>query len=162
MLLHLKDNIKLIRKLCGNTQPEFAAKFTGVTTPMQKSYESGKAEPGPLYLEELSEIASVSEKDLRGKKLSKNDIKVVNKVEKGNEQHYELINITDDIRKVLRDQQEAIIRLEARVTVLTTTLAISVSTQTGKTAAYVGSEIAESIDKETGRLLAELKRKQSS
>lgn len=70
------------------------------------------------------------------------------------------IKIIADLSKVIGELQEEMAKLNARVTVATTTLALSVSNQTGKPIAYVSSEIAESIDKETDRLLAELKKKQ--
>lgn len=58
-MLHLSDNIKLIRKLSGETQEEFARHFDGVSVAMQKSYEGGKAIPNYLYLKELSKIAGL-------------------------------------------------------------------------------------------------------
>jgi transcriptional regulator with XRE-family HTH domain len=76
-LLHTPNNIKIIRKLSGNTQVEFIALFTDVTESMQKSYEAGRATPSLLYLEELSEITAVSVKDLRNKELKKGDIKKI-------------------------------------------------------------------------------------
>src|SRR5689334_17333475 len=42
---------------------------------MQKSYESGKATPGVLYMEELSDLTGISIKDLVNKELKKTDIK---------------------------------------------------------------------------------------
>lgn len=74
--MQLKDNIKLIRALTGQTQPVFIKNFTGISVDMQKSYESGKAKPDILYIQELADIAGVSERDLTSKKLKKEDIKI--------------------------------------------------------------------------------------
>lgn len=75
-MLHLKDNIKIIRALLGQTQLEFIKNFSGkITIDMQKSYESGKAKPDILYIQELADISGVSEKDLLSKNLKKTDIK---------------------------------------------------------------------------------------
>jgi hypothetical protein len=88
-LLHLSDNIKIIRALVDETQPIFAKRFTGVTTGMQKTYESGGTPPGPLYLQELSDIAGVTIDDLLNKALRKEDINLGQKAKKVNGQaHY--------------------------------------------------------------------------
>lgn len=75
-MLHLKDNLKLIRALLRQTQVEFISNFTGkITVDMQKSYESGKAKPDILYIQELSDLTGISEKELTSKKLVKSDFK---------------------------------------------------------------------------------------
>jgi transcriptional regulator with XRE-family HTH domain len=82
-LLHLTDNLKLIRALLKQTQAEFIKNFTGkITVDMQKSYEGGKAKPDILYIQELAEMTGVSERELTSKKLSKSDFKAMRKVEK--------------------------------------------------------------------------------
>jgi hypothetical protein len=75
-MLHLPNNIKIIRSLSGKTQDEFRVYFTRVTLAMQKSYEGGKAEPDSLYLQELSELSGVSIKDLINKEITKKDVKI--------------------------------------------------------------------------------------
>jgi transcriptional regulator with XRE-family HTH domain len=80
-MLHLPNNIKIIRSLSGKTQEEFRGYFTRVTLAMQKSYEGGKAEPDSLYLQELSELSGVPVNDLMNKEITKKDVKL--KVENG-------------------------------------------------------------------------------
>lgn len=84
-MLHLKENILLIRTLSGKTQKEFVKEFTKVTVAMLKSYEGGKANPSPLFVEELSHFSGVSMADLLSKQLNKSDISIqgekVNKVD---------------------------------------------------------------------------------
>lgn len=58
-MLHLSNNIKIIRKLSGLTQDEFRKKFTGTSLAMQKSYELGKARPDVLYMQELADISGI-------------------------------------------------------------------------------------------------------
>lgn len=62
---HIPNNIKLIRELYNETQEEFLQHFTGVTLSMQKSYESGRAKPGTLYLNQLSKLTGVAIEKLR-------------------------------------------------------------------------------------------------
>lgn len=92
--MQINSNIKIIRKLYGITQPKFAELFSNVTLGMQKSYEKG-TEPGPLYMQELSELSGVSEKDLRYRALKKADIKV-NKGKKGNLSLIAIPSLTKD------------------------------------------------------------------
>lgn len=84
-MLHLSDNIKIVRKLLGQTQEEFIKHFTGVTVAMQKSYEGQKAEPGVMYMQELSHLAGVTIDKLTKGQLTKNDLKKVEKVDKVSE-----------------------------------------------------------------------------
>lgn len=72
----LNDNIKIIRRLTGQTQKEFIKNFTGVTVAMQKSYESGTAKPDILYLQEIAALAGLPMEDLQKKSLTKADVKV--------------------------------------------------------------------------------------
>lgn len=82
-MLHLKHNIRLIRDLTGKTQEEFAGLFKRVTVAMQKSYESGKASPGPAYLQKLADYAGVTHDDLLNKDLKIQDVEIEEDVEKG-------------------------------------------------------------------------------
>jgi hypothetical protein len=84
-MLHLPQNIKLVRLTADLNQEDFAKIFTGVTTAMIKSYEKS-TNPSALFMQELSELSAVSEKDLREKALKKGDItineEIVDKVKK--------------------------------------------------------------------------------
>ena len=83
---HTAHNIKLIRKLSQEGQEEFRKRFTNISIGKQKSYERGAAEPGILYVSELSKLSGVVDMDLIEKKLQPADIKnqfwKVNKDEK--------------------------------------------------------------------------------
>lgn len=79
-MLHLADNIRLIRLLSEKTQPEFGEKF-GATKAMIVSYENGKANPSELFLSRVSKYSGVEIEDLKNKRLTENDIKI--KGEKG-------------------------------------------------------------------------------
>lgn len=161
-MLHLYANIKLIRLVVDKTQSEFGKLF-GATKAMIVSYEKGKANPDDLFIKRLAKYAGVTIPQLKNQLLSEEDMRL-EKVEKEDKEPTKNapIPINENVSRLIRDLQESNIRLQARVTVLTTTLALAVSNQTGKSAAYVGSEIAEAIDKETDRLLVELRKKQSS
>lgn len=87
-MLHLSNNIKLIRELYNQTQEEFVQHFTDVTLSMQKSYESGRAKPGILYLNQLSKLTGVAIEKLKdypveveevqkGEKVAKVDHRVI-------------------------------------------------------------------------------------
>jgi transcriptional regulator with XRE-family HTH domain len=163
-VLHISHNIKIIRKIYGLTQPDFVRNFTKVTVAMQKSYESGKAEPGTLYIQELSELTGISEKDLRSKKLIKSDLSKVEKGEKGENAKAEntgkngLVNITADRDKLIIEQQKEIIRLKAKVNVILITLADVVSKVDKKVIALVDVELTEAINRETKVLLDEFEK----
>lgn len=81
-MLHLVDNIVLIRKLLGDNQEAFAKRFSNVSLGMQKSYERG-TEPSLLYLQELADLSGVSQNDLANKSLRKDDIAFSSKDKKG-------------------------------------------------------------------------------
>lgn len=63
-MMHIADNIKRIRKLLEETQAEFVKRFTNVSVPMLKSYESGKANPSILFIGELANFTGITEKVL--------------------------------------------------------------------------------------------------
>jgi transcriptional regulator with XRE-family HTH domain len=60
---HISDNIKKIRGLLKETQEVFSARME-VSVGMQKSYESGKANPDIVYLHRLEELTGVKSKEL--------------------------------------------------------------------------------------------------
>jgi transcriptional regulator with XRE-family HTH domain len=60
---HISDNIKKIRGLLKETQEIFSARME-VSVGMQKSYESGKANPDIVYLHRLEELTGVKSKEL--------------------------------------------------------------------------------------------------
>lgn len=62
-MLHISTNIKKIRRLQDKTQEEFS-KLLGVSIAMQKSYESGKANPDIVYIERLAALSGISFTDL--------------------------------------------------------------------------------------------------
>lgn len=165
-MLHLRDNIKLIRALYNQTQKEFVKNFTGISEAMQKSYEGGKADPGILYIRELAELTGISEKDLTDKRISKAEIKrlptkgeKVEIVEKNNKAE-EILKFEDqDLGKVLGKLTEENIELKAKVTVLSVTLAKVISVQTGQKVLDVAKELAEAFDLEIAKNLLELKKK---
>jgi len=72
-MLHLHENIKLIRLLSGKTQPEFGKMFDA-TKSMIISYEQGRAKPNELFTKRISEYAGVTIQDLINKKLNEKDI----------------------------------------------------------------------------------------
>lgn len=74
-MLHLSQNIKLIRGLAGKTQPEFA-KIIGEKLSNLKTYENTPTKPKLHVQKRIAEIANVSIKDLREKDLSEKDIKL--------------------------------------------------------------------------------------
>lgn len=67
-MLHLKDNIKKIRKAYNETQEKFATRM-GVTLPMQKTYEGGKSNPDIIYLEGLSKVSGIAMEQLKNSNL---------------------------------------------------------------------------------------------
>lgn len=72
---HLSNNIRIIRALTRKTQTQFAALFgENITEAMQKSYEGGKARPGILYMETLSEMSGVPMKHFYDRILSRSEI----------------------------------------------------------------------------------------
>lgn len=80
-MLHLARNLKLIRKLSGLTQPSFGNKFDA-TKSMVISYEQARAEPDELYIERVAKFASISEDDLKNKRLTVEELTKVPKVQK--------------------------------------------------------------------------------
>lgn len=74
-MLHLSQNIKLIRGLAGKTQPEFA-KIIGENLSNLKTYENTSTKPKLHVQKRIAEIAGVTVKDLREKDLSEKDIKL--------------------------------------------------------------------------------------
>jgi transcriptional regulator with XRE-family HTH domain len=80
-MLHLPRNIKLIRKVWGETQAQFGDRY-GATVAMIKSYESGKASPDKLFLSRLAKDSDCSVEALDGLVLVEEDIMPVEKVEK--------------------------------------------------------------------------------
>lgn len=86
-MLHLGNNILLIRQLSGTTQEEFGSKL-GASKAMIVSYEKGKASPSELFVSRLSKMSGVSENKIKNNKLSESDIDLnelekVYKIEKG-------------------------------------------------------------------------------
>jgi transcriptional regulator with XRE-family HTH domain len=75
---HLKDNIKKIRKILGQTQQVFAENI-GVTVAMLKSYEGGKAKPDVVFIDNLSSSTGFTPDELVHEDLSTRQI--VEKVE---------------------------------------------------------------------------------
>lgn len=145
-MLHLKDNIKLIRALLKQTQPEFIKNFTGkITVDMQKSYESGKAKPDILYVQELTEMTGIPERELTSKKLIKGDLKaMVEKVDKGEKNtHNSDINqgfqLLIDKKEFYTDVLLKLRQTQATVNVLKLTVA-------KLAASKAGSKIDEELD----------------
>lgn len=81
-MLHINNNIRLIRELSGQTQAEFGKMF-GANETKVKSYERGKAKPKSIFMLRLAKYAGITTSDLIDKKLSEDDIKIpgVQKVE---------------------------------------------------------------------------------
>lgn len=104
-MLHISDNIKIIRKLWGKTQKEFAEYFTGISEINQKSYELNRANPGVLYIIELSKMTGVSEEDLRDRRLDLNEIpRVAPSVE-------EVKNVKRGTFDIVYDSKEGVLQL---------------------------------------------------
>lgn len=72
-MLHLGQNIKLIRGLLGKTQPEFA-KLIGLKLSNLKTYENTSVRPKVHIRKRIAAIAGVSVADLLQKDLTENDI----------------------------------------------------------------------------------------
>lgn len=67
-MLHFPSNIKKIRGLHGTTQGDFA-KVMGVSLNMQKSYETGRAEPDIVYYSRLAKLSKVGAEVLATKEV---------------------------------------------------------------------------------------------
>jgi hypothetical protein len=104
-MLHIRDNIKLIRSLSRRKQEDFILLFPGVTVAMQKSYESGKAKPDTGYIDRLARMAGISVEDVKDRKLSGSDISV--RVEKVERQDFEAryYEVLERERKALEDDK---------------------------------------------------------
>jgi phage repressor protein C with HTH and peptisase S24 domain len=74
-MLHLRQNLRLIRLLSGKTQTEFGSPFNA-TKAMVVSYEKGKANPDNLFISRVSKYAGVTIDDLMNKQLSEEDIHI--------------------------------------------------------------------------------------
>jgi transcriptional regulator with XRE-family HTH domain len=74
-MMHLYENIKLIRLISDKTQPEFGKLF-GATKAMIVSYEKGKAKPDELFIKRLAKYAGVTIHQLKHELLSEENIKV--------------------------------------------------------------------------------------
>lgn len=73
-MLHIAENIRLIRDLTGLSQSDFAEKIgLEVNKDMIYSYESGKAKPKSVIIDKIAEIAEISKEDLQNKKLTVKD-----------------------------------------------------------------------------------------
>lgn len=68
-------------------------------------------------------------------------------------------HITGDLPELWEEMNKRIIRLEAKATVLTVSLAQALSNQTGKAIGSVSVELSKAIDEEANRLLAEQQKK---
>lgn len=75
-MLHIAENIRLIRLLSGMTQEEFGVKM-GANKNKQYTYEKGLAEPDELYQQRVSDFAGVSIKDLMSIRLKEKNINVI-------------------------------------------------------------------------------------
>jgi len=91
-MLHLQQNIRLIRLLSEKTQPEFGKKFKA-TKAMIISYEKGKANPDELFISRLAKYSGVSVKDLKNKALTESDI--ILKEEKGEKVSHETMQMSE-------------------------------------------------------------------
>jgi transcriptional regulator with XRE-family HTH domain len=125
-MLHLSENIKLIRLLSGKTQPEFGKMFDS-TKAMIISYEQDRARPNSLFKKRISEYAGISIADLDNKKLRESDIHIAGKEEKVQYGTLRERNKDKTIHytggtELLADMRKDIIWLESTVKVLIHTL----------------------------------------
>lgn len=74
-MLHLGQNIRLIREAAGKTQAEFG-RIVGANETKIKSYELERAKPKSVFLARIAQFAGISIKDLTDKVLSEKDIKI--------------------------------------------------------------------------------------
>ena len=74
-MLHLPQNLRLIRLLSGKTQTEFGEKFDA-TKAMIISYEKGKANPDELFVTRVAKYGGVPVSDLMLKILSEDNITI--------------------------------------------------------------------------------------
>lgn len=163
-MLHISDNIKLIRALLDQTQPQFIKNFTGITVPMQKSYESAKADPGILYIEELSELSGVSEKDLKNKKLAKSDLKNLAKKEEkakkeGDRNSGEEGFFIEKDQKIIGNIYERLIRLEANIRALNSAFIELRHSISGESTTMISLELEKTSAEVADMLFDELKKK---
>lgn len=75
-MLHFPSNIKKIRGLHGTNQTDFA-KIMGVSLNMQKSYETGRAEPDIVYYSRLAKLSRVDAEIIATKQVDIADMHVV-------------------------------------------------------------------------------------
>jgi transcriptional regulator with XRE-family HTH domain len=75
MLQIFGENVKLIRLVCGETQPVFGSRFNA-TKAMIVSYERGVARPNDLFINRLAQFAGVSVKKLMEVRLTEKDLKL--------------------------------------------------------------------------------------
>lgn len=108
----LPNNIKIIRKLHGTKQEIFAQEFTKVTRAMQQSYETGKAEPSGLYMQELARIAGLSVEELTSEILDSTRVKIVDNTENANQgsssdsMNYPLHTLSDKRLKIVKPSEK--------------------------------------------------------
>jgi transcriptional regulator with XRE-family HTH domain len=111
-MMHLKDNLKNIRKIRDKTQAEFA-EILGVSLAMQKSYEGGKAKPDNIYLDKLSRLSGFGVSELINSQIDISEIaKKVEKVEKANNEASSTTKNNDDpdLKIAVRELSESINR----------------------------------------------------
>lgn len=72
-MLHIQQNIRLVRLFSDKTQEEFGKMF-GATPSMIKSYEAGRAKPDELFVSRVSKKFSISVDDLLNKPLTEDDL----------------------------------------------------------------------------------------
>lgn len=116
-MLHLNNNVKVIRKLWNMSQTEFSALFTNFNLNKQKYFEKAGDKVDPLYMQELSKMTGIPEEELLNKKVDSSTIpakpiKNVEKDENGKRGTNDVVSA--DILQMLRLSLEAnVIHAEA-------------------------------------------------
>jgi transcriptional regulator with XRE-family HTH domain len=162
-MMHLRENIKLIRLLSNMTQPNFGKLF-GATKAMIVSYEKGKANPDSLFINRLAKFAGISESQLKNTKLTEDLIKLdkEEKVLKGERKRQKeaasLLNIellaADDFKKFRGLIVAKISAIEANLKVINNKCAEINKAVTGEPTTKTLTEL-EQTTKQVAKMLQE-------
>jgi transcriptional regulator with XRE-family HTH domain len=135
-MLHLSDNLKLIRQLSELSQQEFGKLF-GISKDKVFSYENERAQPNELIAAKIAEFAGITEEQLYKKKLKREDV---------------IIKPQDDngykIKRPDIELHGSLIRIESMSKVIINTLAQLLAKESGEPVAAVISSLAKAVQDE--------------
>ena len=107
-MMHLSQNLKLIRLSSNKTQTEFGELF-GATKAMIVSYEKGKANPDDLFIKKVAAYAKVSERQLKNDDLSEKLLNV--------EIVEDEVSQKKGLNQLMGEHEERLLRIEAHLEV---------------------------------------------